>query len=155
LFQCFRTLRPIQVCRYYRQLQILNVQFNDCFQPLIMPLTFPHFLVVTTLLTYASVRQLHAVQFLSYLPYPMGTLACTTIFLDTFPPAVAVYEASENLINQAAHFSAGQKCCMSRFMKSCKPLSIFAGHFFPIKQSTTITYGNVVMEYTIMLLLNF
>ena len=153
IMDCSRAKSTIKITSAYRMLQVLNNRFNACFSKLIMPFLFLTVLMLNILTNFATVRLYHEVKMPAYISFPCCSISQLLIVFEAFPISYKVYDSSQSLIRNTLN-GTRKNGYTHKLMASCKPLQVWVGNYFIIKRRTIMTYLEIAISNTVLLLLN-
>jgi len=143
-----------ETVKYYRALQILNIQFNFACKKAVIPVFFLSIYVGCLLCNFGTIHLYGIVKMPQYLIFPMITIACKMVAMATFPASARMSSESRVLLKQFRG-KAPRNSVDARSLKACHHLVVKVGGFFEIKDETVVRLFEIIMDHTISLILSF
>ena len=136
----------------YRSLQIFNGRINETLASVILPaakfnLGLAHISINVTFMILLKNPNFYL------FPCFIGIVAMTWSEVTFWDLSAKVYEVSFKFQNYDFSFSRTERPLLQKYAKSCRRLAFEVGHFYLLSRSTTLTYLNLVANYTLNYLL--
>ena len=129
----------------YRAMQVLQAQFDHCFQVLLLPAHKALITAVAVLGTYGAIK-IHGPRSLLM----AGLAAAVSAHLARyFRIGGKLYSTSHEVLGS---WNCGGKGLVKKFIRSCRPLSLHVGYFYEVRKTTVLVLFGVIINSTITLL---
>ena len=142
---------PTEFAKDYKTIQILNILYNSCSSTIFFPLKKILLGSLVVICNYGTIRLYGKMNFLMYILFPLASVAGMVFHIVFYPRVGRIFIDSARLTE--LRLKADRSRLNRILIQSCQAFGLQVGQYYTFQRKTTLAYFNILLLYTVNLLL--